>query len=40
MAEISGDVAQFLSAGTRTRMLGYVAPDGRPLVAPVWFIAD
>ena len=21
-------------------MLGYVAPDGRPLVAPVWFIVD
>ena len=40
MAELSDEVAQFLSAGTRTGMLGYVAPDGRPLVAPVWFIVD
>ena len=32
MAELSDEVAQFLSAGTRTGMLGYVAPDGRPLV--------
>jgi PPOX class probable F420-dependent enzyme len=38
LAELSDEVAQFLSAGTRTGMLGYVAPDGRPLVAPVWFI--
>jgi PPOX class probable F420-dependent enzyme len=40
MAELSGEVAQFLSAGTRTGMLGFVASDGRPLVAPVWFILD
>jgi PPOX class probable F420-dependent enzyme len=40
MAELSDEVAEFLSAGTRTGMLGYVAPDGRPLVAPVWFIVD
>jgi PPOX class probable F420-dependent enzyme len=40
LAELSDEVAQFLSAGTRTGMLGYVAPDGRPLVAPVWFIVD
>lgn len=40
MAELSGDVAQFLSAGTRTGMLGFVAADGRPLVAPVWFLVD
>lgn len=31
---------EFLSAGTRTGMLGYVAADGRPLVAPVWFVVD
>jgi nitroimidazol reductase NimA-like FMN-containing flavoprotein (pyridoxamine 5'-phosphate oxidase superfamily) len=31
---------EFLSAGTRTAMLGYLAADGRPLVAPVWFIVD
>jgi PPOX class probable F420-dependent enzyme len=33
-------VVEFLSEGTRTGMLGYVAADGRPLVAPVWFIVD
>lgn len=40
MAELSADVVEFLSAGTRTGMLGYAASDGRPLVAPVWFIVD
>ncbi|MGD1170862.1 PPOX class F420-dependent oxidoreductase [Mycobacterium seoulense] len=40
MAELSARVVEFLSAGTRTGMLGYVAADGRPLVAPVWFIVD
>jgi PPOX class probable F420-dependent enzyme len=40
MAELSQRVVDFLSAGTRTGMLGYVAADGRPLVAPVWFIVE
>jgi PPOX class probable F420-dependent enzyme len=40
MAELSARVVEFLSAGTRTGMLGYVAADGRPLVAPVWFVLD
>lgn len=40
MAELSEKVVSFLSAGTRTGMLGYVAADGRPLVAPVWFVVD
>jgi PPOX class probable F420-dependent enzyme len=40
MAELSDKVVQFLSTGTRTGMLGYVAADGRPLVAPVWFVVD
>lgn len=40
MAELPENVVEFLSAGTRTGMLGYVASDGRPLVAPVWFIVD
>lgn len=31
---------EFLSAGTRTGMLGFTASDGRPLVAPVWFLVD
>ena len=38
--ELSDDVVEFLTAGTRTGMLGYVAADGRPLVAPVWFVVD
>jgi PPOX class probable F420-dependent enzyme len=40
MAELSDRVAEFLSAGTRTGMLGFVASDGRPLVTPVWFVVD
>ncbi|MDX1891502.1 PPOX class F420-dependent oxidoreductase [Mycolicibacterium sp. 050158] len=40
MAELSNDVIAFLSEGTRTGMLGYVASDGRPLVAPVWFLVE
>lgn len=40
MAELSDRVVEFLSAGTRTGMLGYVAANGRPLVAPVWFVVD
>lgn len=40
MVELSDEVVQFLSAGTRTGMLGFVASDGRPLVTPVWFVVD
>jgi PPOX class probable F420-dependent enzyme len=40
MAELSARVVEFLSEGTRTGMLGYVAADGRPLVAPVWILVD
>lgn len=38
--ELTDDVIAFLSEGTRTGKLGYSASDGRPLVAPVWFIID
>lgn len=34
------DVRGFLEHGTRTGMLAYTASDGRPLVAPVWFVLD
>jgi PPOX class probable F420-dependent enzyme len=37
---LSDDVISFLSAGTRTGKLGYVAADGRPLIAPVWFLVE
>lgn len=40
MATLDDDVIAFLSEGTRTGMLGYLASDGRPLVAPVWFVVD
>jgi len=30
----------FLQAGTRTGKLSYTAADGRPLVAPVWFVLE
>jgi PPOX class probable F420-dependent enzyme len=31
-------IRAFLSEGTRTGKLSYRAADGRPLVAPVWFV--
>ena len=37
---LTPEVADFLSAGTRTGKLGYTAADGRPLVAPVWFVVE
>ncbi|MBU9763305.1 PPOX class F420-dependent oxidoreductase [Mycobacterium sp. TNTM28] len=40
MGELSEDVIAFLSEGTRTAVLGWVAADGRPLAAPVWFVVD
>ncbi|MFC7344103.1 PPOX class F420-dependent oxidoreductase [Saccharopolyspora griseoalba] len=33
-------VREFLSYGTRTGLLGFTASDGRPLVAPVWFVVE
>jgi len=40
MSTLDDDVIAFLSAGTRTGMLGYLSGSGRPLVAPVWFVVD
>ncbi len=40
MNGLTAEVRAFLSAGTRTGKLGFVAADGRPLVAPVWFVVD
>jgi PPOX class probable F420-dependent enzyme len=34
------DVRAFLMEGTRTGKLSYTGTDGRPLVAPVWFIVE
>jgi PPOX class probable F420-dependent enzyme len=34
------EVREFLLAGTRTGKVGYLASDGRPLIAPVWFVVE
>jgi PPOX class probable F420-dependent enzyme len=33
-------VRDFLSAGTRTGKVAFTAADGRPLIAPVWFVVE
>ena len=40
MAELTQPILDFLTLGTRTGKLGWVATDGRPLVAPVWFVVE
>lgn len=40
MVAITSEVADFLNHGTRTGLLGWTAKDGRPLVAPVWFLVE
>ena len=41
MADLSDpDIRAFLSEGTRTGKIGWTAKDGRPLVAPVWFLLE
>lgn len=41
MASITDkDIREFLEHGTRTGKLGYLASDGRPLIAPVWFVLE
>jgi len=41
MASLSEpDIRAFLSHGTRTGKLGWTARDGRPLVAPIWFLLE
>lgn len=40
MDGLTAAVRQFLCAGTRTGKLGFTAADGRPLVAPVWFVVE
>jgi PPOX class probable F420-dependent enzyme len=37
---LSPEVVAFLSAATRTGKVGFTAADGRPLVAPVWFVVE
>ncbi len=41
MREMTTDEAlDFLSAGTRTAKVAWVASDGRPHVAPIWFVVE
>ena len=41
MPEMTTEEAlQFLSVGTRTGKVAWVAADGRPHVAPIWFIVE
>ncbi|WP_040792654.1 PPOX class F420-dependent oxidoreductase [Nocardia paucivorans] len=41
MASLSDPrVREFLTHGTRTAKVAFVASDGRPVVAPVWFILE
>ena len=34
------EIRRFLSTGTRTGKLAWVAADGQPHVAPIWFVVD
>jgi PPOX class probable F420-dependent enzyme len=36
----SDEERDFLLTATRTGKLGYTASDGRPLIAPIWFVID
>ena len=40
MDHLTPEIVDFLSAGMRTGKLGWTATDGRPLVAPVWFVVE
>ncbi|WP_406233448.1 PPOX class F420-dependent oxidoreductase [Nocardia sp. NBC_01009] len=41
MASLSDpDVREFLSNGTKTGKVAFVAADGRPIVTPVWFVLE
>lgn len=39
-AELTDEVVEFLSAGTRTGKIAWVSKDGRALVTPIWFIVE
>jgi PPOX class probable F420-dependent enzyme len=40
MSIFSDEAREVLTSGTRTGKVGWIAPDGRPLVTPVWFLLD
>ncbi|MHC1563233.1 PPOX class F420-dependent oxidoreductase [Actinomycetospora sp. C-140] len=41
MADLTDpEIVAFLTEGTRTGKIGWTARDGRPLVAPIWFLVE
>jgi PPOX class probable F420-dependent enzyme len=34
------EISAFLTVGTRTGKLAWTSADGRPLVAPIWFVVE
>lgn len=40
MTDLTPEIRAFLSEGTRTGKLAFVAKNGRALVAPIWFVLD
>lgn len=40
MTDLTPEIRTFLSEGTRTGKLAFVAKNGRALVAPIWFVLD
>jgi PPOX class probable F420-dependent enzyme len=40
MSSLDPEIRVFLSEATRTGKLAWTAADGRPLVAPVWFVVE
>jgi PPOX class probable F420-dependent enzyme len=39
-ADLTPEIVTFLNEGTRTGILSWTAKDGRPLAAPIWFLAE
>jgi PPOX class probable F420-dependent enzyme len=39
-AHLTPEVVGFLTEGTRTGKLGWTAADGRPVIAPIWFLVE
>ncbi|MCW0214688.1 MAG: PPOX class F420-dependent oxidoreductase [Pseudonocardia sp.] len=37
---LSPEIVDFLNHGTRTGKIAFTAADGRPLIAPVWFLVE
>jgi nitroimidazol reductase NimA-like FMN-containing flavoprotein (pyridoxamine 5'-phosphate oxidase superfamily) len=40
VVQLARELRDFLTAGSRTGKLGWVAADRRPLVTPIWFVVE